>query len=162
MARPKKTETVKCAVEGEVLEIKIKYHDPELGKLEFVGGDKSDWIDLRSAERVDMEAGQFKIISLGVSMKLPEGYEAHVLPRSSTFKKWGILMTNSMGIIDESYCGENDIWKFPALAMRSTTIFKGDRICQFRIVKKMPEVKFTEVEKMTDANRGGIGSTGAK
>jgi dUTP pyrophosphatase len=142
----------------ETLEILVKYHDKDLGKIEKIP--TGDWIDLRSAERVDMGAGQFRLISLGVSMKLPEGYEAHVLPRSSTFKKWGILMTNSMGIIDESYCGDCDVWKFPAWAMRNTTIFKGDRICQFRIVKKMPEVKFTEVEKMTDANRGGIGSTG--
>ena len=101
-----------------------------------------------------------KIISLGISMKLPEGYEAHIVPRSSTFKKWGILQTNGIGIIDESYCGENDVWKFPALAMRSTTIFKGDRICQFRIMPKMPEVVFTEVEQMNDLDRGGFGSTG--
>ena len=140
------------------MEVLIKYHDKDLGKIEKIP--VGDWIDLRSAEQVEMEAGSFRIISLGVSMKLPEGYEAHVLPRSSTFKKWGILMTNSMGVIDESYCGDNDVWKFPALAMRHTTIFKGDRICQFRIVKKMPEVKFTEVDKMTDADRGGIGSTG--
>lgn len=140
------------------MEILIKYHDKDLGKIEKIP--VGDWIDLRSAERVDMESGQFKIISLGISMKLPEGYEAHVLPRSSTFKKWGILMTNSMGVIDESYCGEDDIWGFPALAMRSTTIHKGDRICQFRIVKKMPEVTFTEVDHMKDENRGGFGSTG--
>ena len=142
----------------ETLEILVKYHDQDLGKIEkFPVG---DWIDLRSAETVAMVAGDFKIISLGISMKLPEGYEAHVLPRSSTFKKWGILLTNSMGIIDESYCGERDIWGFPALAMRPTTIFKGDRICQFRIMKKMPEVKFTEVDHMEDKNRGGFGSTG--
>ena len=144
----------------EALEILVKYHDQEVGKIEkFPVG---DWIDLRSAERVDMDAGQFKIIPLGISMKLPEGYEAHVLPRSSTFKKWGILMTNSMGVIDESYCGEHDIWGFPALAMRTTTIFKGDRICQFRIVKKMPEVKFTEVDHMTDPDRNGFGSSGSR
>lgn len=140
------------------LEIKIKYHDPDLGKIEKLP--IGDWIDLRSAERVDMDAGQFKIISLGVSMKLPEGYEAHVVPRSSTFKKWGILQTNGIGIIDESYCGEGDVWKFPALAMRSTTIFKGDRICQFRIMPKMQEVGFIEVDHMEDEDRGGLGSTG--
>ena len=141
-----------------MLEIKIKYHDKDLGKITKLP--VGDWIDIRSAEEVHMEAGQFRIISLGVSMKLPEGYEAHVLPRSSTFKKWGILMTNSMGVIDESYCGERDVWGFPALAMRPTTIYKGDRICQFRIVKKMPEVTFTEVDHMGDKNRGGFGSTG--
>ena len=144
----------------EALEILIKYHDKDLGRIVKIP--VGDWIDLRSAEQVDMDPNQFRIISLGISMKLPEGYEAHVLPRSSTFKKWGILQTNGIGIIDESYCGEDDVWKFPALAMRHTTIFKGDRICQFRIVKKMPEVKFTEVNHMTDANRGGIGSTGVK
>ena len=148
----------KKKTEPTALEIKIKYHDKDLGKIEKIP--VGDWIDLRSAARVDMKAGDFLTIPLGISMKLPEGYEAHVLPRSSTFKKWGILMVNGMGIIDESYCGERDIWGFPALAMRNTTIFKGDRICQFRIVKKMPEVKFTEVDHMEDEDRGGFGSTG--
>ena len=142
----------------KTLEVMIKYHDKDLGKIEKLP--VGDWLDLRSAERVDMDAGEFKLISLGVSMKLPKGYEAHVLPRSSTFKKWGIVMTNSMGIIDESYCGNNDIWRIPALAMRSTTIFKGDRICQFRIIPKMPEVQFVEVEDMEAKDRGGFGSTG--
>jgi dUTP pyrophosphatase len=142
----------------DVLEIKIKYHDKDLGKIEKIP--VGDWIDLRAAERVDLEEGQFRIISLGISMKLPKGYEAHVLPRSSTFRRWGILLTNSMGIIDESYCGEHDVWGFPALAMRSTTIFKGDRICQFRIVPKMPEIQFTEVDDMEANDRGGFGSTG--
>jgi dUTP pyrophosphatase len=142
----------------ETLEIMIKYHDKDLGKIEKLP--VGDWIDLRSAEQVEMEAGEFKIIPLGISMKLPKGYEAHVLPRSSTYKKWGILMTNGMGIIDESYCGNRDIWGFPALAMRSTIIFKGDRICQFRIMPKMPEVQFIEVDDMEGADRGGFGSTG--
>ena len=142
----------------EALEIKIKYHSEDLAKIVKIP--VGDWIDLRSAVRVDMNAGDFLKIPLGISVKLPEGYEAHVLPRSSTFDKWGIIMANSMGIIDESYCGERDIWAFPALAFRNTTIFKGDRICQFRIMKKMPEVKFTEVEHMEDADRGGFGSTG--
>ena len=140
------------------LEILVKYHDKDLGNIEKLP--VGDWIDLRSAERVDMDAGQYRLIDLGVSMKLPEGYEAHVVPRSSTFRRWGILQTNGIGIIDESYCGEGDVWKFPALAMRSTTIFKGDRICQFRIMPKMPEVVFTEVERMDDPDRGGLGSTG--
>ena len=142
----------------ETLEIKIKYHDDELGKIEKIP--VGDWIDLRAAERVDLEEGQFRIISLGISMKLPRGYEAHVLPRSSTFRRWGILLTNSMGIIDESYRGEHDIWGFPALAIRPTTIFKGDRICQFRIVPKMPEIKFVEVDHMENEDRGGFGSSG--
>jgi dUTP pyrophosphatase len=142
------------------MEILIKYHDTDLGKIEKLP--VGDWIDLRAAETVELEAGEFRIISLGISMKLPDGMEAHVLPRSSTFKKWGILLTNSMGIIDESYCGENDVWGFPALAMRKTTIYKGDRICQFRIMNKMPEVTFTEVDHMSDTNRGGFGSSGVK
>lgn len=141
-----------------MLEIKIKYHDKSLGKLQKLP--MGDWIDLRASEQVDMNAGEFKIIPLGVSMKLPKGYEAHVLPRSSTFKKWGILMVNGMGIIDESYCGEGDVWGFPALAMRPTTIYKGDRICQFRITQKMDDLKFVEVEFMEDNDRGGYGSTG--
>jgi len=148
----------KKKTDPQVAEIKIKYHDKDLAKIEKIP--VGDWIDLRSAARVDMKAGDFLTIPLGVSMKLPEGYEAHVLPRSSTFKKWGIIMVNGMGIIDESYCGERDIWGFPALAMRNTTIFKGDRICQFRIVKKMEKVKFTEVDHMEDEDRGGFGSTG--
>ena len=142
------------------MQIKIKYHDPELAKMAVER--HGDWIDLRAAENVCFQAGDFKLISLGVSMKLPEGYEAHVVPRSSTFKTWGLLQTNSCGIIDEAYCGENDVWKFPALAFRPTTINKGDRICQFRIVKKMEPVEFVEVAAMEDPSRGGFGSTGAQ
>ena len=138
--------------------IKVKYHNKNIEKVAAIKN--GDWIDLRAAETVEMKAGEFRLISLGVSMKLPEGYEAHVVPRSSTFKKWGVLQVNSMGVIDNSYCGENDIWKFPALAIRNTTINEGDRICQFRIVKKMDDVEFTEVEHMEDEDRGGFGSTG--
>lgn len=140
-------------------EIKIKYYaDIEhIKKIE-----QGDWIDLRSAEDVELEFGQSKIISLGVSMELPDGYEAHVAPRSSTFKNFGIILVNGIGIIDNSYCGDKDVWKFPALCMKQegTVIKKGDRICQFRIVKKQPEIRFTEVEKLDGKNRGGIGSTG--
>lgn len=142
------------------MNIKIKYHNKDIEKMTQIPN--GDWIDLRAAETVAMKAGEFKLISLGVSMKLPDGYEAHVVPRSSTFKKWGVLQTNSMGVIDNSYCGENDIWHFPALAMRDTFIEEGDRICQFRIVKKMEPVEFVEVEHMDDADRGGFGSTGTK
>lgn len=140
--------------------IKIKYHNKNLEKVTAI--ENGDWIDLRAAETVEMKAGDFKLISLGISMKLPDGYEAHVVPRSSTFKKWGILQANSMGIIDNSYCGENDIWRFPALAMHDTVIEEGDRICQFRIVKKMEAINFEVVEYMEDADRGGFGSTGVK
>ena len=139
--------------------IKIKYHTNEIDKIKEIA--IGDWIDLRAAETVAMNTGDFKLISLGVSMKLPEGYEAHVVPRSSTFKKWGILQTNSMGIIDNSYSGTNDIWRFPALAMRDTVINKNDRICQFRIVKRQPTIEFEEVDTLDSVDRGGFGSTGA-
>lgn len=143
------------------MEIKIKYHNKDIEKLKFIE-DKSDWIDLRAAETVELKQGDFKLISLGISIKLPEGYEAHVAPRSSTFKNFGIIQTNSVGVIDESYCGDNDIWKYPALAIRDTKINEGDRICQFRIVEKMPNVKFVEVDELDSVNRGGFGSTGVK
>lgn len=143
------------------MKIKIKYHDDEMTRLEFIDG-KSDWIDLRAAERVELSQGEFKLISLGVSMELPEGYEAHMAPRSSTFKNFGILQTNSVGVMDESYCGDNDIWRFPALAMRDTVIEKNDRICQFRIIKKMENISLEEVDLLGNLDRDGIGSTGVK
>ena len=139
--------------------IKIRYHG-DVTPLEKIP--QGDWIDLRAAETVEMKAGEFRLISLGVSMQLPKGYEAHVAPRSSTFKKWGVILTNGVGIIDESYCGDNDIWHFSALAMRDTVIEKGDRICQFRIVQKMAAVQLETVEFLSAPDRGGIGSTGEK
>lgn len=140
--------------------ILIKYHNDQLERLGNIGGEKSDWIDLRAAEDIIMKKDEFKLISLGVSMKLPDGYEAHMVPRSSTFKTFGVLQTNHMGVIDNTYCGDNDIWRFPALAVRDTEIHVNDRICQFRIVKKQPAVEFKEVEALDDVNRGGFGSTG--
>lgn len=139
--------------------VQIKYHDDSIEKIEKIA--QGDWIDLRAAETVELKAGDFKIISLGVSMKLPDGYEAHIVPRSSTFKKWGILQTNHMGVIDNSYSGDNDIWGMPVLAMRDTVINKNDRICQFRIVKRMDDLQFNEVEHLDGQDRGGFGSTGA-
>lgn len=138
--------------------IKIKYHNKNIDKIEKI--DKGDWIDLRAAETVELKAGEFKLISLGVSMKLPEGYEAHIVPRSSTYKNFGVIQTNHCGIVDNSYSGTNDVWKFPAKAERDTLINENDRICQFRIVEKMPEVNFEEVDVLDDAERGGFGSTG--
>ena len=140
------------------MEIKIKYFS-DIQPIEKIA--IGDFIDLRSAEDIDSDAGDFAIIKLGVGMKLPEGYEAHVVPRSSTYKKWGIIQTNSVGIIDNSYSGDNDQWMMPVLAMRDTHISKNDRICQFRIVKKQPEIEFTTVEKLDDVSRNGFGSTGA-
>ena len=139
--------------------IKIKYHTDEIEKLRYIDG-KSDWIDLRSAEDVELKAGDFKLISLGVSMELPKGYEAHIVPRSSTFKTWGIIQTNSMGVIDESYRGDNDIWKMPVYATRDTVIHKNDRICQFRIMEHQPTIEFDEVEHLEGEERGGFGSSG--
>lgn len=144
----------------ESLKIKIKFNSAEMENFSPV--QHGDWIDLRAAEDVSMKGGEFRLISLGVSIKLPEGYEAHVVPRSSTFKKWGVLQANHMGVIDEAYCGENDIWRFPALAMRDTEIKKGDRICQFRVMKKQPPIIFEVVDHMEDQDRGGFGSTGER
>ncbi len=141
--------------------IRIKYFHPEMEKLTYIDG-KSDWIDLRCAERTELKAGDFKLIPLGVAMALPEGYEAHVAPRSSTFKKWGILQTNSVGIIDNSYCGDNDQWCLPVYATRDTVLEFGDRICQFRIVENQPKIHFEEVDHLNGADRGGFGSTGSR
>jgi len=143
------------------MEIKIKYFSEKLDKLEFVGGkERSNWIDLRAAETVEMKAGEYRLIPLGVGMKLPEGYEANIVPRSSTFKKFGVIQTNSMGVIDSSYSGDNDQWMFPAYALRDTVINLNDRICQFRIRKVQPDIEFVEVEHLDEVSRGGFGSTG--
>ena len=142
-------------------EIKIKYLNDDITRLEYIDG-KSDWIDLRAAEEVELKAGEFKLIHLGVAMQLPEGYEAHIVPRSSTFKKWGIIQTNHCGIVDNSYCGPNDWWRMPVFSLRDTKIEVNDRICQFRIQKNQPTLVFNEVEEMEANNRGGFGSTGTK
>jgi dUTP pyrophosphatase len=143
--------------------IKIKYHEP-ITPLENINGANSDWIDLRCAEPngIDLKTGEFKLISLGVSMKLPDGYEAHIAPRSSTFKNWGILEVNSVGVVDSSFCSNEDIWKFPAYATRDTHIDFNDRICQFRIVKKQPVIIFEKVDHLDGKSRGGFGSSGIK
>lgn len=138
--------------------ILIKYHNENIGKIKNIC--IGDWVDLKSAETVSLKANEYKLISLGVSMKLPNGYEAHIVPRSSTFKNFGIIQTNHCGIIDNSYSGTNDIWRFPAYALRDAVINEGDRICQFRIVEKMPNIKFVEVDVLDDIDRGGFGSTG--
>ncbi len=140
--------------------IQIKYFSDKIDKLEKIS--KGDWIDLRAAEDVELKAGEFKLIPLGVGMKLPKGYEAHVVPRSSTFKNFGIIQTNHQGVIDGSYCGDNDQWRMPVLAMRDTKICCNDRICQFRIVENQPEISFEEVESLDAVDRGGFGTTGTK
>lgn len=139
--------------------IQIKYFSDKIEPLKYIDG-KSDWIDLRAAEDVTLKAGEFKLIPLGVAMKLPKGYEAHVVPRSSTFKNFGIIQTNHHGIIDETYCGDNDQWFMPVYAVRDTQIHVNDRICQFRIMEHQPPIVFERVEKLEGADRGGFGSTG--
>ena len=139
--------------------IKIKYFTDKIDKLAYIDG-KSDWIDLRAAEDIALKKGEFKLIPFGVAMQLPKGYEAHVVPRSSTFKNFGIIQTNHQGVIDSSYCGDNDQWFMPAYALRDTEIHVNDRICQFRIVENQPKIVFDEVSHLEGEDRGGHGSTG--
>ena len=143
-----------------MVEIKVKYFTDidEIVNVE----NKSDWYDLRAGEDVELKAGEFKLIPLGVAIELPKGYEAIMAPRSSTFKNFGIIQANSIGIIDESYCGDNDMWRFPAIALRDTTIKKNERNCQFRILAHQPENVITKVTHLTGKDRGGLGSTSTK
>lgn len=143
----------------EIKTIRILYHSKEIKKLEYIDG-KSDWIDLRSAESVTIKKGEFRLIDLGVSMQLPKGYEAVIVPRSSTFKNFGLIQTNHMGVIDESYCGSGDVWKMPVFAVRDTQVQVNDRICQFRIQRHQPRIVFEETEALGGEDRGGFGSTG--
>ena len=143
--------------EDEAVNIKIKY---TADILSVSNTDTGDWIDLRAAEDIEIKEGEYALIPLGVAMELPLGYEALVVPRSSTFKKYGVISVNSMGVIDEAYCGDNDEWNFLAYAMRDTVIPKNERICQFRIIKHQPDINLVEVETLGNADRGGIGSTG--
>ena len=142
----------------KMLDIRVVYHNPNLQHIEKI--DKGDWIDLRSSDTYHLSPGEFALINLGVSMKLPDGFEAHIAPRSSTFKKYGIIQTNSVGVIDNSYSGINDIWMMPVYATRETCINLNDRICQFRIVEKMPEINIIQTDILEGENRGGFGSTG--
>jgi dUTP pyrophosphatase len=141
------------------LKIKIKYFDAEMPRIEKIA--KGDWIDLRSDEDIQLKAGEFILIPLGVAMELPKGYEAYVIPRSSTYKKYFVIQTNHMGLIDETYCGDNDQWYMPVYATVDTKINKYDRICQFRIQRKMPKVEFKEVQILGNEDRNGFGSTGS-
>ena len=143
-----------------MLNIDIVYHNPNMPKLEKV--DNGDWIDLRASVGGAFKKGDFALIDLGVSMRLPEGYEAHIAPRSSTFKHWGIIQCNSVGVVDNSFSGTNDVWKMPCFFTRDTVIEPNDRICQFRIIKKMEPVSFTEMTELNSTDRGGFGSSGKK
>lgn len=140
-------------------QIKIKYFSEEIEKLDYIDG-KSDWIDLRASEEVVLKQGDFKLIPLGVAMELPKGYEAHIVPRSSTYKNFGVIQANHCGVIDGSYCGDEDMWRMPVIAMRDTVIHVNDRICQFRIMKNQPNIQFVPVGHLEGENRGGFGSTG--
>ena len=139
--------------------LKIKYHVKELEKLRYIDG-KSDWIDLRVAENISMKQGEYRLISMGISVEIPKGYEMLIVPRSSAYKNFGILQTNAMGVVDESFCGDNDIIHMPILAMRDTEIHINDRIGQFRLMPHQPEVHFIEVDHLDNEDRGGFGTTG--
>lgn len=140
-------------------QIKIKYFTDKIDKLAYIDG-KSDWIDLRASEEVTLKQGEFALVPLGVAMELPKGYEAHIVPRSSTYKNFGVIQANHCGVVDGSYCGDNDMWSMPVIAMRDTQIHVNDRICQFRIMKNQPEILFEEVEHLEGKDRGGFGTTG--
>lgn len=140
--------------------IEIRYLSGSIPKLNYIGGSKSNWIDLYSSKEIKLKKGEFALIPLGIAMKLPEGYEAHIAPRSSTFKNWGIIQTNSVGIIDNAYCGDADEWMMPVLATRDTSIEKNSRVCQFRIMKCQPQIQFMKKEHLGEINRGGFGTTG--
>lgn len=137
--------------------VKVKYIE---GAKPISIEENGDWVDLRSRVTVEMKAGEYHRIPLGVAMELPIGFEGHVLPRSGTYEKWGITMVNSEGIIDNSYRGE---WQFAAKADRDTIIYAGDRICQFRIERKQ-SIMLLEVDELSETSRGdgGFGSTGVK
>lgn len=138
--------------------LKIKYHDPELIKIEQV--ENSSWIDLRSAETVELKQGENKMISLGVSIKVPNGWEGNIVPRSSTFKNYGLIQVNSFGVVESNYAGNNDIWRMWVYATRDCVVNKNDRICQFRITEKQPKLNIVDVDDMMEIDRMGFGSTG--
>lgn len=139
------------------MDIKIKYLK-DIEPLEIIDG--GDLIDLRCAEDTYLRKGDYRLIPLGVAMELPENYGAHVYPRSSTFKNYGILMANSVGIIDHNYKGDGDEWKVPAYATRDVRIPKNARIAQFMIVERQPKINLIKVEMLGNEDRNGIGSTG--
>ena len=142
------------------MQIKIKYHAEFDKPIEKIA--KGDWIDLKSAVTYEYKKGDFFLINLGVSMELPKGYEALLLPRSSTFKKYGLIVTNSIGIIDNLYHSDDDCWMLPVYALRDGHIEKNDRVAQFRIIENQPSIEFKVVDSLNNVSRGGFGSTGVK
>ena len=151
------TTSAECC-SNEPLTVLVKYHFPDLPEIEEIA--EGDWIDLRAAEEVTLMQWEYYTVSLGISMEIPEGYELHLAPRSSTFKNFGVIQTNSVGVIDRSYSSDKDIIKMPVLAIRDTKINFGDRICQFRILPKQPKLNLVKVDKLNNKERGGFGSTG--
>ncbi len=147
-----------CGCSHGPLDMKVKYHSKDITKVQNIN--IGDWTDLRCAEELDLKAGDFRFINLGISVEVPAGYEMHIAPRGSTFKNFGIIQVNSVGVLDESYSGDGDIVKMPALAMRDTKISIDDRICQCRLVLKQPNVNWVEVDSLENEDRGGFGSTG--
>lgn len=139
--------------------IQIKYHSDKIEKLRYIDG-KSDWIDLRSSREYELKAGEFALIDLGISIRLPEGYELITAARSSLFKNYGLIQSNGIGVVDESYCGDDDVLMMPVYATRDTRIHVNDRVCQFRIIEHQPTIVFEEVESLGTRSRGGFGSTG--
>ena len=139
--------------------IRIRYHSDKLERLRYIDG-KSDWIDLRAAEDVSLKKGEYRLISMGISVRLPEGYEMLIAPRSSTFRNYGLLQPNSPGVVDESFSGDNDIFHVPVYATRDTTVHFNDRISQFRIQRHQPRIIFEETEHLSGPDRGGFGTTG--
>lgn len=150
----------KCNCDNGIKNIFVKYFTDGIKPLDKK--EIGDWIDLRAAEDIELKKGEFRLIPLGVGMKLPYGYEANIVPRSSTYKNFKIIQTNSFAVIDNSYSGNDDQWMFPALAIEDTVIHKNDRICQFRINKIQNNIKFKTVDRLDERNRGGIGSSGVQ
>lgn len=141
-------------------EILIKYHTPAAKPVEQAH--MGEWFDVRAAESYDLKAGTKGFINLGISVRVPHGYEAILAPRSSSFKKYGFIQTNSIGVIDETYSGDDDIWMLPYFATRDAHIEAGDRIAQFRIQRNQGNPSLKEVRYLGKNNRGGFGSTGEK
>jgi dUTP pyrophosphatase len=155
-----KTKTIELEVDEMLYDIQVKYHSKDIDKIQKI--ENGDWIDLRASKDYELKKGEFALVDLGVSIKIPDCCEAHLAPRSSTFKNFKVIQTNGVGVIDSSYCGEEDVWRMPVIAMEKTKIAKNERVCQFRIMEKMPPVRIVEVESMQDESRGGFGSTGTK
>lgn len=146
------------------MKIKIKYFD---GATKLKKISKGNWIDVYANKDIFVPVNDRAMVPLGFALELPQGWEGHLAPRSSTFKTWGIIQTNSVGVVDDTYIGDNDQWHMPVYCLKAkeengTWIKKGDKIGQFRIMEVMPEIEFEEVEFFNNIDRGGFGSTGSR